>query len=112
MLCKYFVSGETVLFRPGEQRAQLGHAGLCLAGSAVTCSKLLWFAPKEIRDLGQCEESLALKEVFFSTASRCVRLSVPQFPLQMGLMLLLSWHVVQGVNAVGLVWCSGDSLDC
>lgn len=67
---------------------------------------------KKIRDLGQCEESLALKEVFFSTASRCAYLSVPQFPLQMGLMLLLSWHVVQGVNVVGLVWCSGDSLDC
>lgn len=50
-LCKYFVSGETVLFHPGEQRARLGHTGLCLAASAVTCSKLLWFAPKKIRDL-------------------------------------------------------------
>lgn len=86
--------------------------GLYLAGSAVTCSKLLWFAPKESRDLGQSEESLSLTEVFFSTASKCAHLSVPQFPLQMGLMLLLSWHVVQGVNVVRLVWCSGDSLDC
>lgn len=67
---------------------------------------------EKIKDLGQREESLALKEVFFSTASRCAHLSVPQFPLQMGLKLLLSWHVVQGVNIVGLVWCSGDCLDC
>lgn len=37
---------------------------------------------------------------------------MPQFPLQMGLALLFPWHVVQGVNVVGLVWCSGDSLDC
>lgn len=101
-----------MLFHPSEHRAQLGHTGLCLAGSAVTCSKLLWFASQQIGDLGQHEESLALKEDFFSAASRCVHLSMPQFPLQMGQMLLLSWHVVQGVNVVELVWCSGDSLDC
>lgn len=83
-----------MLFHPGEQRAWLGHSGLCLAGSAVTCSGLLWFAPKKIRDLGQGEESLALKQFFFSTASGCAHLSVPQFPLQKELTLLLSWHVV------------------
>lgn len=44
--------------------------------------------------------------------SRCAHLSVPQFPLPVGLTLLLPWHVEQGVNVVELVWCSGDRLDC
>lgn len=103
----YLDAGQVVLFHPSKWRSWLGHR-LCLCryhSYLVNCP----LAPKKFRGLGQREERLVSTQmlVVFRAASRCAHLSVPQFPHQKGLKLLLSWHVVQGVNEVGLVWCSG-----
>lgn len=103
-LRKYFDAGEVVPFHPSEQRARLGHTALCLAGTTVNPVNCQ-FAPKKFRGLGQHEEKLVQTQmsVVFRAASRCAGLSVPQFPHQKGIMLLLFWHAVQGLNEAGFV---------